>query len=107
MSSSSSLMATALPSHSLSAAYCAAVVTTVGASLGLLCALLWRDLIFGVLKRHGVWDCDTGLTTLWDAAVLGAIALSATLITATVVVAGNRLCASKAAAAAAIAANQR
>jgi hypothetical protein len=83
-----------MPSITLS--YCQAIITTIGAALGLLAAFLWRDLIMGILKRYDIWDTDKGLDTNRNVLILAGIAIIVTLFTAATVVIGNRICNEKA-----------
>jgi hypothetical protein len=72
-------------------AYCTAVIATFAASMGLLCALIWRDFILGLMKRYDIWDSDKGFETRRDILIAATVAILATLITALVVVCGAKL----------------
>lgn len=73
--------------------FCIAITATLASSFGLFSAMIWRDLIFGILKRNDVWDSDKGLETKKDIIIVLSIAVGATIFTALVVLVGAKLCA--------------
>lgn len=77
---------------SLRYGFCIAFIVTVASSLGLFSALMWRDLIFGILKRNEIWDSEKGLETRRDVSIVFSIAIGATLLTAIVVLLGAKMC---------------
>jgi hypothetical protein len=64
--------------------YCFALFTVVSSALGLFCALVWRDVLIGLLRRYKVWNTETGFKTHEDIFYALLVAIASTAIAAMV-----------------------